>query len=119
MELIFVYNAKSTIAHRLFVALHKSISPSTYNCDLCSLTHGNIGATKAWEDFYSRSGIPIRLFYKDQFQKYFQKEIEYPAVMTYEYSALNCILGPKELSSINDLNELFVLLLEKVPELKN
>lgn len=118
MELLFVYNANSSVSRKLFDAIRKSVSPSTYKCKLCLLTHHNFGAYQAWKEFVETSKVPIRIFHKDEFFREFVKEIEFPTVMSYDNSSLNCILGREELSSINDLNELFVLLKEKVPELE-
>ena len=118
MELFFIYNANSTTTGRLFGAIHKIVSPSTYDCELCILSHHYFGARKIWTEFVESARVPVRIYYKDQFKQKFEEEIEFPAVMSYDNSSLNCILGRKELSSINDLNELFVLLREKVPELE-
>ncbi len=40
MDLIFVYNADSGKLNVLFDVGHKIVSPGTYKCDLCTLTHG-------------------------------------------------------------------------------
>ena len=39
-KLLFVYNVNSGKLNILFGIVHKIISPSTYTCELCSLTHG-------------------------------------------------------------------------------
>jgi len=46
--LIFVYNAASDIWSKSLDAAHKIISPSTYACNLCSLTHGNFSEKQVW-----------------------------------------------------------------------
>jgi hypothetical protein len=40
MKLLFVYNADSGLAAALFDSAHKLLSPQTYACNLCALTHG-------------------------------------------------------------------------------
>ncbi len=67
MKLIFVYNAKSGISHHLMDALHKTFSPKTYACDLCSLTYGNVGPKKEWKKFIDEIGMDTEFHYKDQF----------------------------------------------------
>ena len=37
--LLFVYNAKSGIANVLVDISHKLLSPETYSCNLCVITH--------------------------------------------------------------------------------
>ncbi len=42
-SLLFVYNADSGLVAGLFDSAHKLLSPSTYQCQLCTLTHGVTG----------------------------------------------------------------------------
>lgn len=39
MKLVFVYNAGKGWFNALTDSIHKVVSPQTYSCDLCSLTH--------------------------------------------------------------------------------
>ena len=48
-ELILVYNADSDLFSLIKDALHKILSPSTYQCNLCSLTFGMIGMRDEWK----------------------------------------------------------------------
>ncbi len=50
-EIIFVYNAHSGKLHKLWDAAHKIVSPETYACQLCSLTHGALTMHKEWKVF--------------------------------------------------------------------
>lgn len=43
MTLVFVYNAGKGWFNALTDSIHKVISPHTYSCELCSLTHGLTG----------------------------------------------------------------------------
>lgn len=71
MELIFVYNAKHGWFHDLTGSIHKVVSPSTYPCDLCALTHGYSGMKKRvrqflgqgrWDTvFYHLNDLPAEL----------------------------------------------------------
>ncbi|THD68892.1 hypothetical protein E7Z59_00755 [Robertkochia marina] len=40
MRLVFVYNAGKGWFNAFTDSIHKVVSPRTYPCDLCSLTHG-------------------------------------------------------------------------------
>ena len=46
MEIQFIYNAKSGLANSIFDLAHKLISPDTYECNLCKITHGAFTETK-------------------------------------------------------------------------
>ena len=50
-ELILVYNANSGFYNMIKDALHKSISPNTYSCNLCGLTFGTIRMKSKWKKF--------------------------------------------------------------------
>lgn len=39
MELLFVYNADSSLFAQAKDYLHKTVSPDTYQCRLCQLTY--------------------------------------------------------------------------------
>ncbi|WP_232221892.1 hypothetical protein [Methanococcoides burtonii] len=41
--LIFVYNADSGLINEMKDYVHKIVSPSTYECNLCAITYGNTG----------------------------------------------------------------------------
>jgi len=117
MELFFVYNARKGVGNMLMDGLHKVASPSTYACDLCSITYGAVAKKKRWKEFLSDAKFPVRFYYKNTIPEEFNKEWDYPVVLRYENSSVTCILDRQDFAAINDLNEFIVLLNEKVPEL--
>ena len=48
-ELFLIYNANSGFFNVIKDALQKSISPSTYSCNLCGLTYGTIRMKSKWK----------------------------------------------------------------------
>ena len=50
-RLVFIYNAKSGIINGIFDYVHKFVSPSTYSCNLCSLTYDNLGKKNEWAKY--------------------------------------------------------------------
>ncbi|WP_241234677.1 hypothetical protein [Nonlabens ponticola] len=50
-KLIFVYNANSGRINSWLDSAHKIISPSTYQCKLCELTHGAFTEHDEWSRF--------------------------------------------------------------------
>lgn len=108
MELIFVYNAKQGIANKLFDAGHKLFSPSTYACELCSLSHHAFGARASWKKFLNETQIPIRVMYQDGFEKEFKEKLQFPVVLTHDSSGICCILDKNEIRQFNDLDEMLV-----------
>ncbi len=67
--LLFVWNADGGWLHGLMDSLHKWLSPQTYGCDLCKLTHGVAGSKKAWKDFLEGCGRPVSFMHRDAYEK--------------------------------------------------
>ncbi|MBW6481943.1 MAG: GTPase [Vicingaceae bacterium] len=112
MELIFIYNAKSGAINSLFDFSHKLISPSTYVCSLCSITYGNFGAKKQWQNFLNELDIKSIFLYKNQLQK-----------INYKPNRVPCVLlktNPKNIQEIISADELntFVELTELINKLR-
>lgn len=117
MELIFVYNARKGVGNMVLDGLHKVASPSTYACDLCSITYTAVAKKKRWKEFLAKANVPVRFYYKNTIPNEFNQDWDYPVVLHYENSSVTCILDRQDFADINDLNEFIVLLKEKVPEL--
>lgn len=117
MELIFVYNAKKGLRNKVLDGLHKVLSPDTYACDLCAITHHAAGKRKQWKAFLRESNVTMHFYYSDSIPTEFDQNFAYPVVLRYENSTVTLILDKQDFAAINDLNEFIVLLKEKVPEL--
>lgn len=66
-KLIFVYNAESGRLNLAFDIAHKILSPSTYQCDLCSLSHGYFQMHAAWKAFIKRLAIEVEYLHRDEY----------------------------------------------------
>ncbi|WP_417444574.1 GTPase [Joostella sp.] len=63
--LLFVYNAKAGMVNGLFDAAHKIVSPNTYACSLCKLTHGNFKEKEVWRSFRTNNNVAMEFLYKE------------------------------------------------------
>ena len=69
--------------------LHKALSPSTYNCNLCTLTYNNYGEIKIWKQFIQSIEIPVHFKYADHLPKLgLSLETRLPAVFDTNLSLL-------------------------------
>lgn len=93
MELIFVYNAKSKLTNKAFDFAHKIVSPDSYSCELCSITHHQIGERKAWKDFRKKSALNMRFLYKDEFEKTFGTQYHYPVILSLQNNTLSILMN--------------------------
>lgn len=53
-EIYFVYNARGGKWNYIVDTVHKYISPSTYECNLCQITY-DLKIRKAWKDFIEKT----------------------------------------------------------------
>ena len=84
---------------------HKIVSPSTYSCDLCSLTHGNFGEKDHWTRFRENSGVEMRFLYSEEFEREFGPSFKYPFIAKDQLSP-ELLLNHQEISEIESVEEL-------------
>ena len=106
MNLIFVYNAKSGFMNSSFDAIHKIVSPKTYNCRLCKLTHGALSEKREWINFVKKSKHTFEFFNKDEFEERFQHKFSYPCVLSYSESILGIVIDNIKMNSLNNIGDL-------------
>jgi len=81
-NLIFVYNADSGLFNALTDIAHKMLSPKTYACHLCSITHGLLSEHDEWKQFIQDLPISVDFLHRDEFEKkYPGQAVLYPAVL--------------------------------------
>lgn len=87
-------------------AAHKIVSPSTYDCQLCKLTHGNLGKRKSWKSFLERSDHEMIFYHKDEFEARFSERFEYPVILFKRYQKLQILFDKEAISIMVSENEL-------------
>ena len=65
-KLIFVYNAKGGKWNYILDTAHKYASPSTYDCNLCQITH-DLKMRKPWKDYVDRSPHELIFLHLEEF----------------------------------------------------
>jgi len=81
MKILFIYNADSGKVNSLFDIAHKVVSPSTYKCSLCSLTHDALSEKSEWKKFKNTSRHDLQFLHKDEFEAQYPARYEYPVVL--------------------------------------
>ena len=112
-QLIFVYNANSDGFSLLTDFAHKIISPSTYKCNLCSLTYGNFSIKKEWKNFIQQLSVETVFLHKDEFEKLYQYQTTLPAIFMKDVDGLKQIISAQEISYCTSLNDLKLLVDQK------
>lgn len=84
--LVFVYNADSGLFNTLTDIAHKMLSPRTYNCNLCAITHSPLGMRQEWKLFVDSLGMPLEFLHRGEFTSAYAGlgDIALPAILRKE-----------------------------------
>ena len=105
--LVFVYNADSGLFNTLADIGHKIFSPTTYQCDLCQLTHGYFTEQKTWRSFVDDLPITTEYLHRDQFRHQFPHlKSPLPAVYLREGDCMKLCVTSASLHDCQNLDEL-------------
>lgn len=105
MRLIFIYNADSGVVNTVKDIGHKLFSPQTYDCFLCSLTHGTFRENPEWKAFREEAGCEMVFLHRDEFEKQYDAKVEYPAILR-EGDSLEIAISKEKLASFSSLASL-------------
>jgi len=111
-KIIFVYNAKSGFVNGLFDAGHKLLSPQSYQCSLCSLTHGAFKERAVWKQFRENAQVEMEFLHIDEFEDNYEHQVKfsYPIVLAESNSGLSILLDDEHLKSLRKVDELIDVL---------
>ncbi|NIP32064.1 MAG: GTPase [Candidatus Dadabacteria bacterium] len=105
MKIVFVYNADSGKINSILDCAHKIVSPSTYKCSLCSLTHNAFNEKSEWSKFRKSTGHELVFLHKDEYESRFNSKFEYPVILdvTNETKVLISSADLKKFENVKDL----------------
>lgn len=113
-KLIFIYNANSGKMNGYMDALHKIVSPKTYDCNLCDITYGVFTENKAWKKFRTSSKISMEFLHLDEFKKQyaskFGSKFTFPIVLLENKGELELFIATEELNILKNAEELIALI---------
>ena len=102
--LVFVYNADAGLGSRLLDSAHKLVSPQTYACNLCKLSHGLMGERTAWRRFIERLPYPAEFLHRDQAEQRFGDTLEpmtWPAILYHDDHGTRVWLDAETLNTLD------------------
>ena len=118
-SLVFVWNADAGMLNAVRDSLHKWISPETYSCKLCALTHDFSSARRDWKDFLRDFARPTYFYYRDTLQDsgiLFDFPKTYPMVLEFHEGEWCAILTTEDFEGIFSLEELIYTLKTKISD---
>jgi hypothetical protein len=104
-SLIFVYNSDSGPVSGLLDIGHKILSPSTYQCTLCTLTHDTFAEKEAWREFRKSIGMPMEFLHRDEFEKKYDLRFDYPIILR-KTDTIEVLMKKEEIDTIEEIDEL-------------
>lgn len=105
MKLLFIYNADGGFANTVKDIGHKLFSPSTYDCMLCSLTHGTFRENPQWKEFRLSAQSEMVFLHRDEFEKQFNTTFDYPVILK-KGESLEIAISKQTLESFSTLDQL-------------
>jgi len=106
-KIIFVYNADSGLFNLLSDMAHKFISPETYDCQLCMLTHGHFGMRDQWHEYLETLNAEIEFLHRDEFVKqYTEHTAELPALFLKRGDLLELLVAAHTIISCSTIEML-------------
>jgi hypothetical protein len=115
--LLFVYNARSGKGNALWDSARKLLAPSTYECNLCSITYGAFGEDRTWKRFREQVAVEMLFLHKDEFLKRYASKFghsfTFPIVLAETGNGLEVCVGTEELQALPDVGALIDLLQER------
>jgi hypothetical protein len=101
-SLLFVYNAGSSKWQLALDIAHKILSPATYPCKLCDLTHGILKIRPQWQAFLEQLDFPVQFLHSDEFQKAYPewKELQLPAVLLQSNQRIDVVMDYYQLEQL-------------------
>jgi hypothetical protein len=113
--LVFVYNADSGWVNTLLDIGHKLVSPSSYACKLCTLTHTIFHERGEWTQFVAELGVPVEFLHRDELaERYGIRDAELPAVYRKSGNDLQLWMTRSEIDHCRSLAELERLVTERL-----
>ena len=105
--LVLVYHAASGLFNAVADAAHKLLSPETYKCNLCALTHTTFGMRGEWRDFLNRLGRPLEFLHADELKNlYGVRGVPLPAVFERRGGRLELLIGADRINSCRTTEDL-------------
>jgi hypothetical protein len=113
--LIFVYNAHSGLFNTLTDMAHKILSPQTYPCNLCALTHTNTGMRQEWKQFVESLDSAVEFLHADELKgKYGMEGISLPVIFRKEDNDVRVWIDASAINSCRTMDELKELIRDRL-----
>ena len=106
-KLLFVYNADSGLFNTVTDIAHKMLSPKTYECNLCSITHGVFKVRETWVTFLEQLDAECEFLHKDEFLKNNPaSDVVFPAVFKIQDDHPELWIDSESINGLDSVDDL-------------
>jgi hypothetical protein len=109
-NLLFVYNAKKGMIHEALDFAHKIVSPASYSCELCMLTHNYFSKRKEWKEFEERSPVSMQFYHIDDFEKEYGLSFDYPVILSANKNNIELLYSKTQIAAMNEVSDLIQMI---------
>ena len=104
-QLIFVYNANAGLAAGIMDSVHKALSPSTYDCQLCSVTYGAFAMRPQWRDWLKAQPWQAVFHHRPDFRAAYPDHAAtpLPAIFARHGDAITMLIPAREMQGLSDI----------------
>lgn len=115
--LIFVYNADSGFVNTLLDIGHKIVSPQTYACNLCAITHSTFSMRDEWKQFVAGLGVPVEFLHRDELaERHGLRNVNLPAIFMTVEGGLKEWITQEDINRCRSLEELTRLVKDRLAQ---
>tara|TARA_Y100001970_G_C13961982_1_gene713641 strand:+ start:378 stop:788 length:411 start_codon:yes stop_codon:yes gene_type:complete len=114
----FVYNANNDFISIIGDFVHKSVSPTTYSCNLCKLSYGIFTKTKKWEAFLNTLEYEFSFIYKNEKTPILNHIDSFPVVLIQYDNQIDILVSTDEMNSYKNLDDMIMGLNKRIANLK-
>lgn len=116
-RLIFVYNADEGLVAGMMDSVHKLVSPATYQCSLCAVTHGLLRMDPKWKAWLKAAPFETLFHHKPDFQAAWPAlaALPLPAILLDHGAGPEPLLGAAELDAVKSVDGLIAAIEARLP----
>jgi hypothetical protein len=115
-RLVFVYNARDGIAAGIIDSIHKTVSPSTYDCSLCAITYGALAMDRRWKAWLKMLPLDVVFHHRPDFRAAYPAHAgaPLPAIFREHRGQLESLLGPDDIAAAGSVDGLIAALEDRL-----
>lgn len=120
-ELIFVYNADSTLFAVASDFVKKIVAPNTQECNLCKITYGALSQSEEWSSFLSTLSQEKIFLHRDEFRSLYpdKKDLALPAIFKRQNGVLTELVTAEKVNKGKTIDDLINLVTNALDESKS